>query len=196
MAFCIVARQNMKIIGGNAKGTLLFSPNGRNTRPTLGRVRESIFNVLANVGILETNVLDIFAGTGAMGLEALSRGAGQAVFIDKATAAVIRENALRCHVGDRVKIFRGDVSSSLKALKGNHFDYIFMDPPYRKGYINEILKLVLDLELPADDAVIIVEHSISEPPDLTIFGGKLGLWKEKKLGAIVVSYLQYRQTGV
>lgn len=63
----------MRIIGGNAKGTLLSSPEGRNTRPTLGRVRESVFNVLANVGILETKVLDIFAGTGAMGLEALSR---------------------------------------------------------------------------------------------------------------------------
>ena len=132
----------MKIIGGSAKGTLLSSPAGRNTRPTLGRVRESVFNVLANVGILETKVLDIFAGTGAMGLEALSRGAGEAVFLDKATGAIIRENALRCHVADRSRILKGDVSSSLKTLRGQKFDYIFMDPPYRKGYINEVLQEV------------------------------------------------------
>ena len=88
----------MNIIGGSAKGTVLVSPGGKNTRPTLGRVRESVFNVLANVGILETKVLDIFAGTGAMGLEALSRGAAEAVFIDKVTGPIIRENGKRCHM--------------------------------------------------------------------------------------------------
>ena len=86
----------MKIIAGTAKGTQLKSPEGMNTRPTLGKVRESIFNVLSNVGLLETNILDIFAGTGAMGLEALSRGASTATFIDKVTANVIKENANRC----------------------------------------------------------------------------------------------------
>jgi len=87
----------MNIIGGNAKGTVLLSPAGKNTRPTLGRVRESVFNVLANVGLIDTKVLDVFAGTGAMGLEAISRGASEAVFLDKATAKIIRENARRCH---------------------------------------------------------------------------------------------------
>lgn len=182
----------MRIIGGNAKGTLLSSPEGRNTRPTLGRVRESVFNVLANVGILETKVLDIFAGTGAMGLEALSRGAGEAVFLDKATGAIIRENALRCHAADRSRILKGDVFSSLKTLRGQKFDYIFMDPPYRKGYINEVLQEVFDCDLPAEEAIIIAEHSVSEPPDLSLFQGKCQLWKEKKVGAIVVSYLQCR----
>lgn len=86
----------MRIIGGDAKGIILLSPKGKNTRPTLGRVRESIFNVLANVGLVDTDVLDVFAGTGAMGLEALSRGARSAVLIDKATGSVIRENAKKC----------------------------------------------------------------------------------------------------
>ena len=86
----------MRIIGGSAKGTALLSPVGKGmTRPTLGRVRESIFNVLANVGMKDTRVLDIFAGTGAMGLEALSRGAAHATFLDKATCKIIRENAVK-----------------------------------------------------------------------------------------------------
>lgn len=182
----------MKIIGGSAKGTLLLAPSGRNTRPTLGRVRESVFNVLANVGLLETRVLDIFAGTGAMGLEALSRGASEAVFIDKATGSLIRDNASRCHVDSRVRVLKGEVSSALRSLQGQKFDYIFMDPPYRKGYINEVLQQVFDCGLPADDAVIIAEHSVSEPPDLSLFQDTCELWKEKKAGAIVVSYLRCR----
>ena len=95
----------MRIIGGSAKGTALLSPVGKGmTRPTLGRVRESIFNVLANVGMKDTRVLDIFAGTGAMGLEALSRGAAHATFLDKATCKLIRENAVKCHVENRADV--------------------------------------------------------------------------------------------
>lgn len=101
-------------------------------------------------------------------------------FIDKATGAVIRENARRCHVDDRCRILKGDVSSSLRALQGQTFDYIFMDPPYRKGYINEILAQVFACGLPAEEAIIIAEHSVSEPPDLSLFEGKCELWKEKR----------------
>ena len=134
----------MRIVGGKAKGTILLSPAGKNTtRPTLGRVRESIFNVLANVGLEEAKVLDIFAGTGAMGLEALSRGAAEAVFIDRTTSDIIRKNAERCHMSGQVKVIVRDVTPALKLLGGKSFDYIFMDPPYRKGYINEILKEIL-----------------------------------------------------
>lgn len=184
----------MKIIGGNAKGTNLLAPAGRNTRPTLGRVRESIFNVLANVGLVETRVLDIFAGTGAMGLEALSRGAESAVFIDKATGRIIRENAKKCHVEAQVSVLTREVAAALKSLEGQQFDYIFMDPPYRKGYINDILSLIFSCGLPAENAIIVAEHSISEPPDLSLFHGACEVWKEKKVGAIVVTYLLCRRT--
>lgn len=185
----------MKIIGGKAKGTNLLAPVGRNTtRPTLGRVRESIFNVLSNVGLVETDVLDIFAGTGAMGLEALSRYASSAVFIDKTTGRIIRENAKKCHAEDQVQIISRDVGAALKSLQGRTFDYIFMDPPYRKGYINEVLAMVFDCGLPADHAIIIAEHSISEPPDVSLFADWCEVWKEKKVGAIVVTYLLCRST--
>ena len=167
----------MRIIGGSAKGTALLSPVGKGmTRPTLGRVRESIFNVLANVGMKDTRVLDIFAGTGAMGLEALSRGASHATFLDKATCKLIRENAVKCHVENKADVLPGDVSRSLAKLAGNRYDYLFMDPPYGKGYIDHI----------------IAEHSVEEPPDMTCLKEKCSVWKEKKVGNIVVTYLLCR----
>ena len=185
----------MRIVGGKAKGTILLSPAGKNTtRPTLGRVRESIFNVLANVGLEEAKVLDIFAGTGAMGLEALSRGAAEAVFIDRTTSDIIRKNAERCHMSGQVKVIARDVTPALKLLGGKSFDYIFMDPPYRKGYINEILKEILSCGICSDDAIIVAEHSVSEAPDLSLFEDRLDLWKEKKSGASVVTYLRCRTT--
>lgn len=184
----------MKIIGGKAKGTNLLAPVGRNTtRPTLGRVRESIFNVLTNVGLIETDVLDIFAGTGAMGLEALSRYASSAVFIDKTTGRIIRENAKKCHVEDQVQIISREVGAALKSLQGRTFDYIFMDPPYRKGYINEVLAMVFDCGLPADHAIIIAEHSISEPRMYHSLLTSVKSEREKS-GAIVVTYLLCRST--
>lgn len=183
----------MRIIGGSAKGTALLSPVGkRMTRPTLGRVRESIFNVLANVGMKDTRVLDIFAGTGAMGLEALSRGAAHATFLDKATCKLICENAVKCHVENRADVLPGDVSRSLAKLAGNRYDYLFMDPPYGKGYIDQILALIFACRLPAENAIIIAEHSVEEPPDMTCLEEKCSVWKEKKVGNIVVTYLLCR----
>lgn len=183
----------MRIIGGSAKGTVLLSPFGKGTtRPTLGRVRESIFNVLANVGMEDTKVLDIFAGTGAMGLEALSRGAAHAVFLDQATFKLIRENAAKCHMENRADILAGEVRRSLAKLAGNRYDYIFMDPPYGKGYIDQILALIFSCGLPAENAIIIAEHSVEEPPDMDRLEGKCTVWKEKKVGNIVVTYLLCR----
>lgn len=183
----------MRIIGGSAKGTALLSPVGKGmTRPTLGRIRESIFNVLANVGIEDTRVLDIFAGTGAMGLEALSRGAAHTTFLDKATFKLIRENAVKCHVEGRVEILGGDVNRSLTKLAGSRYDYLFMDPPYGKGYVDQILALIFACRLPSENAIIIAEHSAEEPPDMTLLDGKCSVWKEKKVGNIIVTYLLCR----
>lgn len=181
----------IRIIGGSARGTPLTAPRGRNTRPTLGRTRESIFNVLANVGLVDTKVLDIFAGTGALGLEAVSRGAAEAVLIDQATGRIMQENAKRCRMEDRVKILPKEAGKALRSLEGKEFDYIFMDPPYDRGYINEILGLVIRLGLPADHSIIIVEHVSAEPLELSPFGAALSVWKEKQVGETAVTYLLY-----
>lgn len=181
----------IRIIGGSARGTVLAAPKGMNTRPTLGRTRESIFNVLANVGLIDTKVLDIFAGTGALGLEAVSRGAAEAVLIDQATGSILQENARRCHAEGKVRILRKDAGRALRSLAGETFDYIFLDPPYRRGYVNEILETVIRLGLPADHSIIIAEHVSAEPLDLPLLGGQVSLWKEKKVGETAVTYLLY-----
>ena len=185
----------MKIIAGTAKGTQLKSPEGMNTRPTLGKVRESIFNVLSNVGLLETNILDIFAGTGAMGLEALSRGASTATFIDKVTANVIKENANRCKFTNKVEILKKEVHTALKVLQKKHYDYIFMDPPYKTGYVNDIMQCIFACDLPRDNAIIIVEHSSFEEIDFEKHANYCRLWKEKKSGNIIVTYLICKRLG-
>ena len=183
----------LRIIAGSARGTVLEAPRGRNTRPTLGSTRESIFNVLANVGIIDTRVLDIFAGTGALGLEALSRGAAEAVFIDKATGSIIRKNATKCHVEDKVKVLGGDVMRSLASLQGQTFDYLFMDPPYDRGFINKVILALFTYQLVDENSMLIVEHTTKEPIDWNSVADKCSVWKEKKKGATVVSYLLCRR---
>ena len=182
----------VRIIGGTAKGTPLKSPTGSATRPTLARTRESIFNVLSNIGLLETRVLDIFAGTGAMGLEALSRGAQSATLIDKSTGAILRENVAKCRFQDRAEILSRDVEAALLSLYGRKYDYIFMDPPYRKGYIERILSFLLQEKLCADRAIIVIEHDPKEAPDISQIPA-LSLMKEKRMGPAVLTYLCYAE---
>ncbi len=109
------------------------------TRPTLDRTRESLFNILATSSFYEKRVLDIFAGTGALGLEAMSRGASEGVFIDVRTASLIKKNAELCKVSERCKVLPLNHKNALQHLEGQTFDYIFADPPYDKDFVNETI---------------------------------------------------------
>ncbi|WP_301859472.1 16S rRNA (guanine(966)-N(2))-methyltransferase RsmD [uncultured Megasphaera sp.] len=155
----------MRIIAGSAKGRTLKSPKGMLTRPTLDRTRESLFNILANGSLAGANVLDIFAGTGALGLEALSRGAAHCVFIDHYTQALIRENAEACGFGKCCEIFRLNVERALARLKGRQFQYIFADPPYNKNLVNNTIALVCQYDLLSPDGLLLMEHSRNEAID-------------------------------
>lgn len=125
----------MRIIAGEARGRRLYAPAGEETRPTSDRVRESLFNILGR-RVLDARVLDLFGGTGAMALEALSRGAAHAVIVDSArqAVAVIERNA-RAVLGDafagRAQIVRADYRAALGQMAGMRFDLVFLDPPYR-----------------------------------------------------------------
>ncbi|MBR4905047.1 MAG: 16S rRNA (guanine(966)-N(2))-methyltransferase RsmD [Selenomonadaceae bacterium] len=147
----------------------LKTPAGLSTRPTSDRVKESLFSILN--GLIDfseiKSVLDIFAGTGALGLESVSRGANSATFIDAATAEIIRENINRAKF-ENCKVLRGDFEKILSKLaKDNRtFDLIFSDPPYAKGLSQKSLNLVAELKLLSDGGLMIIEHGAEEILDV------------------------------
>ena len=153
----------MRIITVTAKGCKLKTPAGMSTRPTSDRMKESLFSILGE-DVLENRVLDIFAGTGGLGLEALSRGAASAVFIDKATADIIAFNAQHTNLADKCRILAGDVFVHLQRLEqqGEKFNMVFCDPPYHQGFAHKALELLDKGTLLAEDALVIVEHGGDE----------------------------------
>lgn len=153
----------MRIITGTAKGCRLKAPKGMETRPTADRIKESLFNILGD-RVYDAQVLDMFAGTGALGLEALSRGAESGVFIDKATAKLISENAEHTHLSDRAEVLKGDVFAVLNRLmsNGRQFDIIFCDPPYHLGLSQRALELIDSSGLLKPGGLMIMEHGKDE----------------------------------
>ena len=168
----------MRIISGEARGRTLFAPAGEQTRPTSDKIRGSLFNIL-NGCVEDAEVLDLFGGTGALALEALSRGAARAVISDSARAAieVIRRNAanvLKDALDERALILKADYRSAISSVSGRKFDLVFLDPPYRMldAYGDAIARLSRADAL-AEDAVVVAERrrdaSISVPEDFEIF---------------------------
>ena len=155
----------MRIITGKAKGLRLKTLSGTNTRPTSDRVKESIFSILNGlIDFYETEtVLDIFAGTGALGLEAISRGANSAVFIDNVTANLIAENIQRTRF-ENCKVLREDFAKALKKLSAQNlkFDLIFSDPPYNKNLAQQSIDFVAEMDLLSECGLLVVEHGLSE----------------------------------
>lgn len=163
----------MRIITGSAKGLKLKTPSGFATRPTADRVKESLFNVLNGmIDFSETEfVLDVFAGTGSLGLEALSRGAKSAIFVDFATADIITENVRKAKFEKVAEILRGDFTKVLRKISSRElkFDLIFLDPPYKKNLAEKALEIISELNLLKDDGLIIVEHGADEILDIKNF---------------------------
>ena len=147
----------MRIITGSARGCRLKTPKGQATRPTSDRIKESLFNILGQK-VYGRKVLDIFAGTGNLGLEALSRGAASACFIDQATAALIRENAVHTRLQDKAAVHGCDVFAQL----GESFDLIFCDPPYHKGLAWRALTFFDESTVLAHAGILVVEHGADE----------------------------------
>ena len=133
----------MRIIAGKSRGVQLKSPRGNSTRPTADRVKESLFNILQSE-IADKSILDLFAGTGALGLESLSRGAESATFVDNRTADLIRENAVKTKFLEQTKIFNLDAFSAIDYFRRKKicFDLIFCDPPYAKNIFSRILQTI------------------------------------------------------
>ena len=152
----------MRIITGSARGCRLKTPKGQATRPTSDRIKESLFNILGPK-VYGRKVLDIFAGTGNLGLEALSRGAASACFVDQATA-LIRENAVHTRLQDKAAVHGCDVFAQLSrfAQGGESFDLIFCDPPYHKGLAWRALTFFDESTVLAHAGILVVEHGADE----------------------------------
>ena len=148
----------MRIISGKSRGTKLYTLEGENTRPTLDRVKESIFNIIQNE-IEGAKILDLFSGSGAIGLEFLSRGAQIAVLCDKSKEAinVIKKNISKTHFEDNAQVFNMDFENCLNMLKGQQFDIIYLDPPYETNYIMKSLNKIIELKIAKQESLIIIE---------------------------------------
>ena len=149
----------MRIITGTARGTKLLSPEGTATRPTSERAKEAVFSVLA-FDVPGRRVLDLFAGSGQLALEALSRGAESAVLVDSAVSAidVIRKNVVKTHMEQRASVVRMDCLPYLKSAKTDEpFDLIFIDPPYIKRLVPDMLTMILERGLATKNAIFVCE---------------------------------------
>lgn len=186
----------MRIITGSAKGSRLKAPKGLMTRPTADRVKESMFNILGSA-VRDARVLDLFAGTGNLGLEALSRGADKATFVDQSPESVraIAENALRTKLREAAEIVKGDVFSCLRRLSGagNTFDLVFCDPPYQKGLAKRTLEILDALDVLEDGAIVVVEHDRGDALAASLC--HLEHRRCERYGQTAVGFFIYREAG-
>lgn len=148
----------MRVISGTARGKRLETVEGMDTRPTTDRVKESVFNII-QMRVHGARVLDLFAGSGQMGIEALSRGAQFAVFADQApkAQAVIRKNLAAARVQDRAQLLSCAFSAALKRIQGQKFDLIYLDPPYGGTILNQALREIESFDILQTDGIIICE---------------------------------------
>ena len=155
----------MRIIAGEFRGRKIKRPESDLTRPTKDMVRESVFNMIGQY-MPDKNVLDLFAGRGAYGLEAISRGAIEAVFVenDINSSKAIEENINTLKVGEKTKIIKADAFKALKDLgeKKERFDLVFCDPPYSKGLAKKALNMIYQYDILMPSGMLVIEHHREE----------------------------------
>lgn len=182
----------IRIIGGELKGRKLVTVSGRQTRPTADRVRESIFNIIGD-RVRNALVLDLFAGTGAMGIEALSRGAESVVFadIDKRALTVLERNVKLCSLESRAKIIKWDILKNLNITSAfqQAFNLVFIDPPYNKNLIQPTLSNLDKSQGLENGACVAIEHSPHEP--IPAQDQRFKISDQRRYGKTLVSFLFY-----
>jgi 16S rRNA (guanine966-N2)-methyltransferase len=183
----------MRIVAGSHGGRRLKSPSGRSVRPTPDRVREALFSILAD-RVFEARVLDLYAGSGAVGLEALSRGALWVHFVEQAATAqaIIRHNVATLAAGDCTRITGGSLPGALKRIHPGEgqFDLVFADPPYGRGHPEKLLESEDLLPLVSNDTILIIELPQAEVPPA-------GLWlpvDRRRYGDTALLFLQPKET--
>lgn len=152
----------MRVITGKARGVNLKTPEGLATRPTADRVKEALFSVI-NFDLPGAEVLDLFGGTGQLGIEALSRGANRAVFVDESDKAcsLIKENLRRSKLEQQGRVVRNDYLAYLHRCK-DCFDIIFLDPPYAEVFLENALKCITEIDILRSSGIIVCERSLDK----------------------------------
>ncbi len=152
----------MRVITGKARGVSLKTPEGLTTRPTTDRVKEALFSII-QFEISGAAVLDLFGGTGQLGIEALSRGAKSAVFVDAGETAcrLIRENLKRTRLEGEAKVVRSDYLSYLKRCR-EKFNIIFLDPPYAEVFLENALKCITEIDILQTGGIIVAERPLGK----------------------------------
>lgn len=183
----------MRVISGSCRGRKLIPISGIQIRPTSDRVKEAIFNIIGP-GIYKKKVLDLFCGTGALGIEALSRGAAQVVFVD-ADIQTVNANLEHCGLTGNASVFPADLLTpkSLNILKNQRFDYIFLDPPYGKKNIEMLLRQPQFMDLLHPDSLVIAEHGAKE--SLDIQQSRLDIFRQKKYSKTMISLIKRYAQG-
>ena len=183
----------MRIISGKARGTKLYTLEGTATRPTLDRVKESIFNIIQQ-DIEGAIVLDLFAGSGAIGLEMVSRGAKKAILCDKSKDAIdiIKKNTEKTHVHEKVEIYNLDFEACIEKNKNQKFDIIYIDPPYETNYIEQSLKKIIKEDIINKESKIIIETDDEQRILDEIKDIELDITDKRKYGRATIIFLKKR----
>ena len=152
----------MRVITGKARGVTLKTPEGLQTRPTTDRVKEALFSII-QFDIPAASVLDLFGGTGQLGIEALSRGAKRAVFVDESDKAcrLIQENLRRTRMEGEGTVVRGDYLAYLSRCR-EKFDIIFLDPPYAEVFLENALKMITEIDILQSGGIIVTERPLGK----------------------------------
>ena len=152
----------MRVITGKARGIQLKTPSGMLTRPTADRVKEALFSII-NFDIPGAKVLDLFGGTGQLGIEALSRGAANAVFVDASedSSKLIRENLKRTKLEKDAKVIRSDYLDYLNRCR-EQYNIIFLDPPYAEVFLENAIKRITEIDILQSDGIIIAERPLGK----------------------------------
>lgn len=183
----------MRVIAGKYKGRKLNTPEDYEIRPTSDKAKEALFSILTNE-IYGARVLDLFAGTGSLGIEALSRGAEYCVFADasRKSLSLVKENLQHCKVEEKTKVMAGDYKKVLKNLGDKMsdgleepFDIILLDPPYNKGMLDDAFRLIAEGGLLAEGGTIVAEHRKEEILADDIHG--FSKFKERRYGVVMLS---------
>ncbi|MBQ8151590.1 MAG: 16S rRNA (guanine(966)-N(2))-methyltransferase RsmD [Firmicutes bacterium] len=175
----------MRVIAGEYKGRRLESPKDDSVRPTTDKAKEALFSILTN-DIWGARVLDLFAGTGSLGIEALSRGASECVFADQSRESIriIKNNIAHCGAGEKSVVVTGDFRRVLMSQR-KPFDIILLDPPYGKGMMEDCFRLIGENQLLSDGGLIVAEHRREETLPDEFHGYKKV--KERRYGIVMLS---------